>query len=54
MAAYPDQVWIDGVAQRQVGSRDAVVAGTFFVDTAAHRLYLGTNPGRSQPSAPAT
>jgi hypothetical protein len=44
MAAYPDQVWIDGTAQRQVGSRNAVVAGTFFVDTANHRLYLGTNP----------
>ncbi|MGY1801704.1 right-handed parallel beta-helix repeat-containing protein [Blastococcus sp. SYSU D00922] len=44
MAAYPDQVWIDGVAQRQVGSRAAVVPGTFFVDTAADRLYLGTNP----------
>ena len=44
MAAYPDQVWIDGVAQRQVGSRGAVVAGTFFVDTAGDRLYLGTNP----------
>ena len=23
MAAYPDQIWIDGVAQRQVGSLDA-------------------------------
>jgi hypothetical protein len=44
MAAYPDQVWIDGNAQRQVGSRNAVVPGTFFVDTANHRLYLGTNP----------
>jgi hypothetical protein len=44
MAAYPDQVWIDGVAQRQVGSRVAVVPGTFFVDTTADRLYLGTNP----------
>jgi hypothetical protein len=44
MAAYPDQVWIDGTAQRQVGSRSAVVAGTFFVDTAGDRLYLGTNP----------
>jgi hypothetical protein len=37
-------VWIDGTAQRQVGSRSAVVAGTFFVDTAADRLYLGTSP----------
>jgi parallel beta-helix repeat protein len=44
MAAYPDQLWIDGAAQRQVGSRGAVVAGTFFVDTAADRLYVGTSP----------
>ena len=44
MAAYPDQVWIDGTAQRQVGSRNAVVPGTFYVDTGNDRLYLGTNP----------
>ncbi|TFV86606.1 right-handed parallel beta-helix repeat-containing protein [Blastococcus sp. CT_GayMR16] len=44
MASYPDQLWIDGAAQRQVGSRNAVVPGTFFVDTAGDRLYLGTNP----------
>lgn len=48
MAAYPDQVFVDGVAQRQVGSRAAVVPGTFYVDDAGDRLYLGTNPsGRS-------
>lgn len=46
MAAHPDQVWIDGVAQRQVGSLGAVVAGTFFVDSAAAKLYLGSNPAR--------
>lgn len=44
MAAYPDQVWVDGVAQRQVGSVAAVVPGSFFVDTVAHRLYLGSDP----------
>ncbi|MDQ1663967.1 MAG: trimeric autotransporter adhesin [Blastococcus sp.] len=44
MAAHPDQLWIDGVAQRQVGSRSGVVPGTFFVDTAGHRLYVGTSP----------
>lgn len=48
LAAYPEQVWIDGVPQRQVGSPSAVVAGTFFVDTSGDRLVLGTNPaGRS-------
>jgi hypothetical protein len=44
MAAHPDQVWVDGVAQRQVGSRAAVVPGTFYVDEAAQRLFLGTSP----------
>ena len=45
MAAHPDQVWIGQAAQKQVGSRDKLVAGTFFVDTAADRLYLGSDPG---------
>jgi nitrous oxidase accessory protein NosD len=44
MAAHPDQVWIDGVPQLQVGSRSEVKAGTFYVDNAADRLYLGSNP----------
>ena len=44
MAAYPDQVFIDGAAQTQVGSRSAVVPGTFFVDTASSQLFLGTSP----------
>ncbi|MGJ1645358.1 right-handed parallel beta-helix repeat-containing protein [Clavibacter sepedonicus] len=48
MAAHPDQVWIGQTAQKQVASRDRVVAGTFFVDTAADRLYIGSDPG-SQP-----
>ncbi|CCE74734.1 right-handed parallel beta-helix repeat-containing protein [Clavibacter nebraskensis] len=45
MAAHPDQVWIGQQAQKQVASRDKLVAGTFFVDTAADRLYLGSDPG---------
>ncbi|GLW62064.1 hypothetical protein Arub01_03080 [Actinomadura rubrobrunea] len=44
MAAHPDQVWIDGVAQRQVGSLDQVDEGTFYVDEKARRLYIGTDP----------
>lgn len=44
MAAHPDQVWIDGVAQRQVGSKGAVTPGTFYVDYAGDRLYLGSDP----------
>jgi hypothetical protein len=48
MAAHPDQVWVGTAAQRQVSSRAQLVPGTFFVDTAADRLYLGSDPG-SQP-----
>jgi len=48
MAAHPDQVWVGTTAQKQVSSRDKLVPGTFFVDTAADRLYLGSDPG-SQP-----
>lgn len=44
MAAHPDQVWVDGRAQRQVGSRAKVRPGRFFVDYDTHRLYLGTDP----------
>lgn len=44
MAAHPDQVFVDGVAQRQVRSRALVVPGTFFLDEGTSRLYLGTAP----------
>lgn len=44
MAANPEQVWIDGVQQREVSSLSQLTAGTFFTDTAGDRLYLGTNP----------
>lgn len=44
LAAHPDQVWVDGTAQRQVGSRSALKPGTFYVDYAQDRLYLGSNP----------
>ena len=44
MAAHPDQVWIDNVAQRQVASRDQLAEGTFYVDERARRLYLGSDP----------
>ena len=51
MAPYPDQVWIDGLEQRQVGSLGAVTAGTFYVDDAGDRLYLGSNPTGHQVEA---
>ncbi len=44
MAAHPDQVWIDGRAQTQVGSLDEVVHGTFFVDYESQTLTIGTDP----------
>ncbi|MCU1633299.1 MAG: wcoA, partial [Micrococcaceae bacterium] len=44
MASHPDQVWMDGAAQRQVGSRDELTAGTFFVDYDSDRLFLGSDP----------
>jgi trimeric autotransporter adhesin len=44
LAAHPDQIWIDGEAQTQVAAPENVVPGTFAVDTAAKRLYLGSDP----------
>jgi trimeric autotransporter adhesin len=44
MASHPDQIWVDGVAQRQVGSLAEVVGGTFFYDEAAQQLWLGSDP----------
>lgn len=44
MAAHPDQVWIDGVAQAQVGTLAAVKSGTFFVDYGGAKLFLGSDP----------
>ena len=44
MAAHPDQVWINGAKQTQVGSLSQVVSGKFFVDRAARRLYVGSDP----------
>lgn len=51
MAAHPDQVWIDGDAQQQVASRDKLTPGTFFVDNASDRLYLGSDPAGKTVSA---
>ncbi|WP_354178710.1 right-handed parallel beta-helix repeat-containing protein [Arthrobacter sp. UYP6] len=44
MASHPDQVWINDTAQKQVGSLAKVTTGMFYVDYAAKKLYLGTNP----------
>jgi parallel beta-helix repeat protein len=44
LAAHPDQIWIDGTEQTQVATSGEVVPGTFAVDYAASRLYLGSDP----------
>lgn len=44
MAAWPDQLYVDGSQLRQVGSVAEVSPGTFFVDYATDRLTMGTNP----------
>ncbi len=44
LAGYPDMVFVDGAPLRQVASRSKVVAGTFFVDEANQKLYIGDNP----------
>ncbi len=44
-AGLPDQVFVDGIPQTQVVAQSGLRTGTFFVDTANHRLLLGTNPG---------
>ncbi|WP_192808676.1 right-handed parallel beta-helix repeat-containing protein [Actinomadura montaniterrae] len=44
MAAHPDQLWVDGAPQTQVGSRAEVRKGKFYVDEATQRLYMGSVP----------
>lgn len=51
MAAHPDQLWVGSAAQQQVASRSQVKPGTFFYDTGAKQLVLGTNPAGQQVRA---
>ena len=44
MAAWPDQVFIDGVGLKQVQSAARVGPGTFFVSYSAQTLTIGTDP----------
>ena len=44
LAGRPDQVFVGGDQLRQVGTRDAVAAGTFFVDPSSKALVIGDNP----------
>ena len=44
MAAHPDQVWVAGIALREVGSRAEVQPGAFYVDHAGDQLVIGDDP----------
>jgi len=44
IAASPQQMWVDGVAQQQVARRDQVRPGSFFYDRRGHSLILGRDP----------
>lgn len=44
LAAHPDQVWVDDERLVQVGTRDEVGEGTFFVDHEQDELVLGSSP----------
>ena len=44
VANDPQMVFIDGAQRRQVGQRDELGAGAFYVDTAAARLWIGDDP----------
>lgn len=44
MAAWPDQVWIDGHRLKQVATRSQMTTGSFYVDYSRRQLVIGTNP----------
>lgn len=44
LAGSPDMVFVNGTPLRQVSSRSAVTAGTFYADYAGKRIYIGDNP----------
>jgi parallel beta helix pectate lyase-like protein/uncharacterized protein DUF1565 len=44
MAAHPDQVWVAGARQSQKKTLGEVGAGSFYLDEATSKLYLGSDP----------
>jgi hypothetical protein len=44
LAGLPDMAFLDGASLRQVASRTALESGTFWVDTQARVLWLGSDP----------
>jgi parallel beta-helix repeat protein len=51
MASHPEELWIGGQELRQVGARSTVAAGTFYVDPATDRLYVGSSPAGQEVRA---
>ena len=51
LAARLDQVFLAGTQLRQVASASAVVAGTFYVDTSANTVRIGTDPSGKEVRA---
>jgi parallel beta-helix repeat protein len=44
LAGHRDMVYVNGESLRQVGRRDRVQPGTFYVDARYKKLYIGSNP----------
>ncbi|MBW4637627.1 MAG: right-handed parallel beta-helix repeat-containing protein [Gloeocapsa sp. UFS-A4-WI-NPMV-4B04] len=44
LAGHRDMVYVNGNSLRQVGRRDRVSPGTFYVDARNNKLYIGSNP----------
>jgi parallel beta-helix repeat protein len=53
MARFADMVYINGVSLKQVASKAKVVPGTFYVDAANNKLYIGDNPAHKTVEATA-
>ena len=51
MAADPDQVFVNGVALRQVASASSVTAGTFAINDSANTITIGTDPSGKEVRA---
>jgi parallel beta-helix repeat protein len=51
MAAWPDQVFVNGQQLDQVGSASQVAAGKFAVDYSAQTITVGTNPNGAEVRA---
>ncbi len=53
MARYTDMVYMNGVSLKQVANKASVEPGTFYVDKANNKLYIGNNPAGKMVEATA-